>query len=111
MSQERPRGARPERTTPRSAVAPQAIYVSQFTAPALFGFKTERAFLEFVVEHDVRRTKAGKTVLVEVEELRSVLRHHAITGGDLAEPKSAGEPDSLGSPDDILARMGLRRTA
>jgi hypothetical protein len=103
---DRPSGARPE----RPEVTPPAIYVSQYTAPALFGFKTERSFLEFVQAHGVPKTKAGKTVLVEAEELRGVLRRLAVTtGGDVEAEQAHDDPDAVSSADDFLARLNLRR--
>jgi hypothetical protein len=60
-----------------------ALFVSQFTAPLVFGFKNERAFLEFIHAHGVPETRTGKTVLVEVEELRGTLRGLAVTANDL----------------------------
>jgi hypothetical protein len=96
----------------RPTVAPAAVYVSQHTAPALFGFKTERGFLEFVQAHDVPRTKAGKTVLVEAAALRAVLRRLAtIAPEETLEATEERDGDELGSADDVLARLGLRRTA
>jgi hypothetical protein len=98
-------------STPRPELTPQPVYVSQFTAPALFGFKTERAFLEFIATQSVPRAKVGKQVLVEVEELRTALRRLSVTGGDGAVEQALEEPDALGSADDVLARLGLRRSA
>lgn len=104
----------PRRLRPRPTVATPAICVSQYTGPALFGFKTERSFLEFVAEHDVRRTVVGRTVFVEVEDLREALRGLALPEAQAdkvtADHGAPDDDDQSQTVDEVLARLGVRRT-
>lgn len=91
----------------RPCIATTPIYVSQFTAPSLFGFKNERDFLDFIREHEVPSTPEGKTILVDVDDLRVALRDMCT---ERANKNVASENDvESQSSDAVLAAIGFRR--
>lgn len=98
----------PRHLRPRPPVATTPICVSQFTAPALFGFKTEASFLAFVNASNVRNTRIGKTVMVDVDDLRAALRDRATSDDQPIAEVVAGDEQPQ-TEDAVLARIGMRR--
>lgn len=94
----------PRELRPRPQVATAPIYISQHTAPAQ-GFKTEASFLAFVNASGVRHTRIGKTVMVDVDDLRAAIRGMASTE---AAPVAVAD-DEPQSEAEVLARLGFRK--
>lgn len=103
----------PRKLRPAPTLTTAAVYASQHTAPTLFGFKNGRSFLEFVADHEdeLRPARNGKTVLVAVDDLRELLRRLACSSTEAPSMESVDATDEPRSPDDVLARLGMRRSA
>lgn len=94
------------RSHPPVTAAP--VFVSQHTAPALFGFKSADSFLAFVNKRlGDRLVRNGKTVMVDVDELRAALREMAAKDAD-ASTAEAVDVDAPLTPAMVLARLGMR---
>jgi hypothetical protein len=91
---------------PKQEIAIVVSRMSQHTAH-LWGFKTERSFLEFVQRHNIPMAKVGKTTFIKVSDLERVLDQLAASGQPI-EPESAGRQPR--TADEVLARLGLRST-
>jgi len=100
---------------PARAVAPIAIapvWVSDVTAPAVCGFRSPRAYREWVRRHRVPYRMDGRTMLVDVVDLRAALARVPLAGGamDALDDDQADtdvEPDELVDAADVLAELGL----
>jgi len=86
-------------TNPESPLV--ASVVSDMTAEALLGM-TPRAFREAVTRQNIPHVKLGARVVVAVEDLRELAR---------ATPSTTPTQAPLETADDMLAKIGYRRTA
>ena len=88
----------------RNLFAIKPRFVSQHTAPSVLGFKTGRAFLEWLATSGCRVVERGKDRLVLLDEAEAALLKLA-EGVDAASPPEASEVMSAA---DVLARIGRR---
>lgn len=92
------------RESERPIVRP--VFVSQHTAPTVLGFKTSRAFLEWLETSGCRVVERGKDRLVQVDEAEAALLR---TSNSVAEAHVASidatEPVTASA---VLARIGRR---
>lgn len=92
----------------RPSVTPSAVFVSQHTAPALFGFKTEDSYLAFVNRHlGDRLVRNGKTVHVAVDDLRAVLREMATGNGEGPAVEHSDDDQPQTADPHLLGDSGL----
>ena len=96
------KNTRAEQTRKSNTVVPR--FVSQHTAPAVLGFKTGRAFLEWLAISGCRIVERGKDRLVLLDEAEAALLKTA--GGEGAA--SAPASDDLVTASAVLARIGRR---
>lgn len=94
------KNTRASETRKSNAIVPR--FVSQHTAPAVLGFKTGRAYLEWLETAGCRVVSRGKDRLVLVSEAEEVLLRDA-GDGTAPLPSSADEPVT---PERILASIG-----
>lgn len=96
-------------TTRKSKPNPEIVVavsrMSQYTAH-LWGFKTERSFLEFVQRHNIPRAKVGKTTFVKVADFERVLDSLETRGQSIESELDDRQPQTQ---DEVLARLGLER--
>ena len=91
--------------TERQPVNAYPLVVSQHNC-GLAGFKNARAFRDWVSTRKVPHTRVGKTVFVRAEVLLFVLASHETSAADVPDPGD----DTPKTVDEVLARLGLRRT-
>jgi hypothetical protein len=82
-----------------TSIAVQPVLVSQHTAPAVLGFRSERGFREWVQSSGVPHARRGLDVLVRVED---ALRY-------LVPEPSEKTTESRDEADVVLAALGCER--
>lgn len=85
-------------------VAVRPVFVSQHNACAILGFKTPRAFLEWLTSSGCRVVERGKDRLVHLDEAEATLLRSLNT---TAQPV-AGAAEQPGDVSAVLARIGRR---
>jgi hypothetical protein len=104
------------RLRPREPIAVMPVVISDRTAPMLFGFKSPRSFREFVRRHAVPYAADGRTILVDVDVLRSKLAELAARSVQVAARATSPEAERVVAPDardhkdeadDVLAALGI----
>lgn len=109
--------AKPEKNRrklrPREPIAALPLAVSDRTAPVLLGFRSPRAFRDFVRRHRLPFAADGRTVLVLADVVREKLaelgageatRSH---GAMASTAQPADDDDELDDADDVLEALGL----
>lgn len=105
MTRARPRKPR----TPPTAPAVQAVLVSQHTAPAVLGFRSARAFLDWLPTAQRRGCKVlerGKDRLVALDDALAALA--AATDVAKVPTDVVEEVRQPSSESEVLAELGLR---
>lgn len=94
----------------RASVATAPVSVSQLTVEALVGIDPRR-YLELLADHpDVPRACVGKLRVVALDDLRGLLARLSTTSSGERE-EHAPRADEPTTADDVLSRLGLRRSA
>jgi hypothetical protein len=88
-----------------TAMALRPVLVSQHTAPVVLGFRSARAFLEWLPQSGCRVITRGKDRLVALEDAEAAL----LRGQQSTEcADTSTEPETS---DAVLARLGRKRVA
>lgn len=95
------------RATSALVVAP--ITVTDRTCAAVLGIEP-RAFREWLAEENIEHRRIGRRVIARVDVVLAALEAMPAQSSDTASESSSDRP-ALQSADDLLARLGRRRTA
>jgi hypothetical protein len=97
---------------PRAPVVVRPAHVSQLNCEAILGIDPRR-FLELLVPRCAHVSIVGKLRVISVEDADDALRSLATDSSELAatEVDVNGDDDEIGTADDVLRRLGRRRTA
>jgi hypothetical protein len=95
-----------ERVSRKEPVLIRPVFVSQHTAPAVLGFRSARAFLEWALSSGCRVVERGKDRLVLVEEAEAALLRSGVEQDETPASPPEDEPQSAAA---VLARIGRRQ--
>lgn len=92
----------------KDPVAVRPVFVSQHTAPAVLGFKNERAFLEWIAVAGILVVARGKDRLVRLDDAEAALVRMASSPSSESPP---GTEDATVTVSSILRSVGYRQRA
>ncbi|MCL2777973.1 MAG: hypothetical protein FWD73_08210 [Polyangiaceae bacterium] len=101
---------------PRAPITPTPMSVSQLTVEPIVGIDGRR-YLDLLREHpECARSRVGKLVVVELDDLRALLRSLTLqssphTESDVHDDAGLRCDEQPETADAVLAKLGLRRTA